>query len=64
MLQRIFFVAWHDVGYASLRNTSPHEAHGMQMTVSGVSHYRGATIEEILPLAKALKASYLKHGVS
>jgi hypothetical protein len=36
----------------------------MQMTVSGVSHYRGGTIEEIMPLAKALKASYLKHGAS
>ena len=34
------------------------------MTVSGVSHYRGGTIEEIMPLAKALKASYLEYGVS
>ncbi|MCA3565174.1 MAG: hypothetical protein IOC90_17760 [Methylocystis sp.] len=34
------------------------------MTISGVSHYRGGTIEQVLPLAKALKAIYLKHGVS
>jgi hypothetical protein len=33
------------------------------MTVSGVSHYRGGTTEEVLPLAKALKAAYLKYGV-
>jgi len=33
------------------------------MTISGVSHYRGGTVDEIAPLAKALKAAYLKHGV-
>ena len=34
------------------------------MTISGVSHYRGGTVEEVVPLAKALKAAYLKHGIS
>jgi hypothetical protein len=33
-----------------------------QMTISGVSHYRGGTIAEVAPLAKRLKAVYLKHG--
>src|SRR3954471_4454320 len=33
------------------------------MTVSGISHYRGGTIDEVAPLAKKLKAVYLKHGV-
>jgi hypothetical protein len=33
------------------------------MTVSGISHYRGGTIDEVVPLAKKLKAIYLKHGV-
>ncbi len=33
------------------------------MTISGVSHYRGGTIDEVVPLAKALKAAYLKHGI-
>jgi hypothetical protein len=33
------------------------------MTVSGISHYRGGTIDELTPLAKKLKAIYLKHGV-
>jgi hypothetical protein len=34
------------------------------MTISGVSHYRGGTIDEVAPLAKRLKAVYLKHGVN
>lgn len=33
------------------------------MKIAGVSHYRGGTIEQVLPLAKALKAIYLKYGV-
>jgi hypothetical protein len=33
------------------------------MRVSAVSHYRGGTIDEVTPLAKTLKAVYLKHGV-
>ena len=33
------------------------------MTISGVSRYRGGTIDEIAPLAKKLKAIYLKYGV-
>lgn len=33
------------------------------MTISAVSHYRGGTIEEVIPLAKALKVAYLKHGI-
>ena len=33
------------------------------MTISGVSHYRGGTIDEVVPLAKALKAAYRKHGI-
>ena len=35
-----------------------------QMTVSGISHYRGGTIDEVAPLARKLKAVYLKHGVA
>jgi hypothetical protein len=34
------------------------------MTVSAVSHYRGGTIDVVAPLAKTLKAVYLKHGVA
>ena len=34
------------------------------MTVSGISHYRGGTIDEVAPLARKLKAIYLKHGVA
>src|SRR6476620_578104 len=34
------------------------------MTVSGLSHDRGCTIDEVAPLAKKLKAIYLKHGVA
>jgi hypothetical protein len=33
------------------------------MTISGVSHYRGGTIDQVLPLAKALKSIYRKYGV-
>lgn len=33
------------------------------MTISGISHYRGGTTDEVLPLARALKAAYLKHGI-
>jgi hypothetical protein len=33
------------------------------MTVSAVSHYRGGAIDVVAPVAKALKAAYLKHGV-
>ena len=31
--------------------------------MSGISDYRGGTIDEVAPLAKKLKAVYLKHGV-
>ena len=34
------------------------------MTVSAISHYRGGTIEEVTPVARKLKAAYLKHGVA
>jgi hypothetical protein len=34
------------------------------MTISAMSHYRGGTIDEVAPLAKTLKAYYLKHGVA
>ena len=34
------------------------------MTVSAISHYRGGTIESVAPVAKRLKAAYLKHGVA
>jgi hypothetical protein len=37
---------------------------GKNMTISAISHYRGGTIDEVAPLAKTLKAYYLKHGVS
>lgn len=33
------------------------------MTVSGVSVYRGGTIDEVTPLARRLKAIYLKYGI-
>ena len=33
------------------------------MTVSAVSHYSGGTIGEVVPIAKRLKAAYLKHGI-
>jgi hypothetical protein len=34
------------------------------MTVSAVSHYRGGTIDVVAPLARTLKAAYLKHGIA
>jgi hypothetical protein len=34
------------------------------MTVSSISHCRGGTIDEVAPLAKKLKAIYLKHGIA
>jgi len=34
-----------------------------RMKVSGVSHYRGGTIEQVTPVAKRLKAAYLKLGI-
>ena len=34
------------------------------MPVSAVSRYRGGTVEDVTPLAKAMKAVLLKHGVS
>jgi hypothetical protein len=37
---------------------------GKNMTISAISHYRGGTIDEVAPLAKTLKAYYLKHGVA
>jgi hypothetical protein len=33
------------------------------MTVSAISHYRGGTIDVVTPIAKTLKAAYLKHGI-
>jgi hypothetical protein len=34
------------------------------MTVSAISHYRGGTIDVVTPLARKLKAAYLKHGIA
>jgi hypothetical protein len=34
------------------------------MTVSAISHYRGGTIDVVAPLARTLKAAYLKHGIA
>jgi hypothetical protein len=34
-----------------------------RMTMSAISHYRGGTIEVVAPIAKKLKAAYLKHGI-
>jgi hypothetical protein len=34
------------------------------MTLSAISHYRGGTIDEVTPLAKTLKAIYLKYGIT
>jgi hypothetical protein len=36
----------------------------VEMPVSAVSRYRGGTVEGVTPLAKAMKAVLLKHGVS
>lgn len=33
------------------------------MTLSAISHYRGGSVDEVTPLAKALKAIYLRYGV-
>lgn len=33
------------------------------MTLSAISHYRGGSIDDVTPLAKTLKAIYLKYGV-
>ena len=33
------------------------------MTVSNISHYRGGNIDVVAPVAKKLKAAYLKHGI-
>jgi hypothetical protein len=33
------------------------------MTLSAISHYRGGTIDEVVPLAQTLKAIYLTYGV-
>ena len=33
------------------------------MTISAISHYRGGTIDVVAPIAKRLKAAYLKHGI-
>jgi hypothetical protein len=34
------------------------------MTVSNISHYRGGNIDVVAPVAKKLKAAYLKHGIA
>ena len=34
------------------------------MTVSGVSFYRGGSIESVVPVARKLKAAYFKHGIA
>jgi hypothetical protein len=36
----------------------------MPMTLSAISHYRGGTLDVVAPLAKAMKAVLLKHGVA
>jgi hypothetical protein len=33
------------------------------MTVSAISHYHGGIIDVVAPVAKMLKAAFLKHGV-
>ena len=33
------------------------------MTMSNISHYRGGTIDVVEPVARKLKAAYLKHGI-
>ena len=33
------------------------------MSISAVSHYRGGTIDQVMPLAKRQKALLLKYGV-
>ena len=34
------------------------------MTISAISHYRGGTLDVVTPVARRLKAAYLKHGVT
>ena len=34
------------------------------MTLSAISHYRGGTIDVVAPVAKKLKAAYLKDGIT
>jgi len=34
------------------------------MTVSAISHYRGGSIDAVAPVAKKLKAAYLRHGIT
>jgi hypothetical protein len=33
------------------------------MTVSAISQYRGGTIDDVVPLAKTIKAVYFKYGI-
>jgi hypothetical protein len=33
------------------------------MTLPAISHYRGGSIDEAVPLAQTLKAIYLKYGI-
>jgi hypothetical protein len=56
-------LARHNLRYALAPTPLPNRARGTDMTISGVSHYRGGTIDEVLPLARALKAIYQKYGV-
>lgn len=34
------------------------------MSVSAISVYRGGTYDEVMPLSRALKSAYLKHGIT
>ena len=34
------------------------------MTLSAISHYRGGSIDDVIPFAKRLKAIDLKYGVT
>ena len=34
------------------------------MTISAISHYRGGTIDAVTPVARKLKAAYLKFGIA
>ena len=34
------------------------------MTLSAISHYRGGTIDVVVPVARKLKDAYLKHGIA
>jgi hypothetical protein len=33
------------------------------MTISSISRYRGGTVDDVVPLARSLKAIYLRYGV-